>query len=555
MRDEQETIVAALSQPGAYPHRPARVVHLQTHISHVFVAPPYAYKLKRAIRLPFLDFSDRASRERFCREELLVNRRICPALYLGIDLVTRSAEGEISVAGSGETLDFLVRMRSLPAEGMLPAALEAGRITKEHLEDFARRLADFHAEAPTSPEVIAANAPECIAERWGDLLKSTAPMVGDTMPSVDQEILADFGTTFIGRHETLLRARQSSGHVRECHGDLHGGNLCLVEPGLTELEDAPPVEAGLHAFDCLEFSQQLRSVDVASEVAFLAMDLEWRGHPQLARAFVASYLERSRDRDLPLLLPYYSAYRALVRGMVDGLFSRNPDNSAEARAGAAERARLRFRLAVQCAWRAAGPLLIACRGLSGSGKTTIGLAVADRIGALLLSSDEIRKRSAGLDPRRPAPADALDALYSDAARRSTYEALAAAIETALDAGRLVIADATFTQRAERERIAKIAKRRECPFVILDCEAPPEIVRERLERRAQRASAGAEPALSDAGWDVYLAQAATAEALVADEPRIRVESAGDLSSIVERVLRDLWSWRRRHPVHRSAVSIR
>jgi uncharacterized protein len=545
LEEEQEEIVAVLSRPSSYAHRPVHVRHLQTHISHVFVAPPYAYKLKRAIRLPFLDFSDRDRREWFCHEEVRVNRTLCPAIYLGVVPVTRSSGGVIAVGGDGEPLDHLVWMRSLPARGMLPVALAEGRIAPEHLEALAGRLAAFHAAAPTSPDVVVLGAPEAVAERWHDVLLSIASMVGELLPAVDHEILADFGSSFVRRQEALFRTRQASGYVRECHGDLHGGNLCLVETALPALPDAPPVDAGLHAFDCLEFSKELRAGDVASEVAFLVMDLEWRGRPDLARVFLSAYLARSEDRDLPLLLPYYSAYRALVRGMVDGLFSRNPDNDPKERDDAAERARRRFRLAARCAWRAAGPALIACRGLSGSGKTTIGLAVADRAGFELVSSDEIRKRRAGLDPRLPAPAEEVAALYSEAARRSTYEALDAAVDAALAAGRVVIADATFSRREERARIAEIARRRDRPFVILDCEAPPEVVRERLERRARQRRAEREPALSDAGWEVHVAQAAAAEPLTLEEPRIRVDNAGEPSQVVERALRDLWSWRRQH----------
>jgi predicted kinase len=228
--------------------------------------------------------------------------------------------------------------------------------------------------------------------------------------------------------------------------------------------------------------------------------------------------------------------------LVDGLTSRDPEVGARDRAGAAERAQRRFRLAAHNAWRAAGPAVIACRGLSGSGKTTVALALAERTGFAIASSDEIRKRCAGLDPRLPTPPERVAALYSEPSRRATYEALGEAVAAALAQGRPVIADATFTRRDERARIAAVAERYGCPFVILDCEAPADVVRERLEKRARSGIAEAEPALSDAGWDVYLSQAASAQPLDPDEPRLRVDTAGEVERVVERAIRDLWSWR-------------
>jgi predicted kinase len=279
------------------------------------------------------------------------------------------------------------------------------------------------------------------------------------------------------------------------------------------------------------------------------MDLEWRGRSDLADRFVAAYVRHSQDRDLLGLLPYYAAYRALVRGMVDGLTTRDPGIEPHHREAARERARRRFRLAARCAWRADGPAVIACRGLSGSGKTTVALALADRTGFAMSSSDEIRKRRAGLDPRLPTPPERVAALYSEPSRRATYEELGEAVESALARGRAVIADATFTRRDERARIAAVAERRGCPFVVLDCEAPPEVVRERLEQRARRDVAGAEPALSDAGWDVYLKQAASDEPLGPDEPRLQVDTSGEAERVVERTIRDLWSWRCSQPLRR------
>lgn len=542
-----EEIVRALRNPAFYPHRPNEVRHIQTHISHLFIALPYAYKLKKPVRFDFLDFSSPERRRYFCEEELRLNRRLCPAIYLDVVPLTRAPHGSLALAGRGPAVDHLVRMRALPEHGMLPVALGEGCVSRDRLEHLGRQLAAFHAACDSGPEIAAQGTPEVVAMHWQKVQQCVATMADDLLPRLDCEILADFGPSFVQRHDTLLRTRSLAGRIREGHGDLHAGNLCLIERELPSLPDAPAVEAGLYAFDCIEFSRELRACDVASEVAFLAMDLEWRGRADLATAFVASYVAAAGDRDLTLLLPYYIAYRAMVRGMVDGLNQRDASRDLAERTAAAERAQRRFRLAVHCAWRAAGPAILACRGLSGSGKTTLALALAARTGFRHLSSDEIRKRRAGLDPHLPAPPEMLTQLYSESARRNTYATLAAAVEGAIASGEPVIADATFTRREERVRIAEVAARYGCPWIVLDCEAPPDQIRTRLHERTTHGRATGEPALSDANWSVYLQQAASAEALSADEPALRVDTGDEPERVAERTLRALWSWRRTQPV--------
>ncbi|MEW6273479.1 MAG: AAA family ATPase [Thermodesulfobacteriota bacterium] len=545
---DQTEVVRALSQPSFYPHRPDAVRHHQTHVSHVFIAGEYAYKLKKSVRYSFADFSTLDLRRRFCDEEVRLNRRLCAPVYLGVRRVTREPDGSLALDGTGAEVEPLVWMRALPERGMLPVALAEGRVAPATLERFARTLAEFHASpdsaAPAGLEVADAAA---TSARWRQVMDDAAPMAGTLLDVADHEVLADFGPTFAHRHESLLAARGPAGRVRDGHGDLHAGNLCLVDTALPALDEAPEVPAGLHAFDCLEFSPELRTNDVASEVAFLAMDLEARGHPALAQAFVAAYVAATGDADVSVLLPFYACHRACIRGMVLGLKARASDVDPRERDEAAARARVHFALATRLAWGAAGPAIVCCTGLSGSGKTTLAVALARTTGFRHVSSDEVRKRRAGLDPHARAAADVGAALYRDEMRRATYRALAGEAEETLGHGRAVILDATFHRREEREPVRTLARRLRCPLVFLECVADEATIRERLRRRSERPAeaAAGQPALSDAGWEVYVAQRGRAEPLHDDEPALRVDTGGDVAAVRTRALRALWAWRRQH----------
>jgi len=543
----QDEIVRALTQPSFYPHLPHDVRHHQTHISHVFVAGPFAYKLKKAVEFSFADFSTAARRRALCADEVRLNRRSCAPLYLGVVEVTRQADGSLALGGDGIPLEALVWMRALPERGMLPVALAEGRVTGAALAGFAATLARFHA----SPATVLAGedlaAPDTLRERWRHVLDDAAPMIGALLSAADHEILQDFGALFIQRHQSLLRARGPAGRVRDGHGDLHAGNLCLLDEPLPAIAGAPRVEPGLYAFDCLEFSAELRANDVASEIAFLAMDLVVRGHPELADSFVEAYVAATGDEELRVLLPFYGCHRASVRGMVLGLAAAGEDVAADACSEAIELGSRHFVHATQLAWGTAGPALVLCSGLSGSGKTTLAVALARATGFLLLSSDVLRKQRAGIEPQARTPDERVPALYSDGARHAIYEALAGEAERALATGTGVILDATFHRLAERQPLHELAARLRVPLVIVACAASEATIRERLRRRSERPreAAAGQPALSDAGWDVYLAQRTRAELPALDEPAIHVDTGADFAAVLTHAVRALWAWRRTH----------
>jgi aminoglycoside phosphotransferase family enzyme/predicted kinase len=527
-----DALLRALADPEFYPHAPATVAHVQTHISHVFLADPYAYKLKKAVRFPFLDFSTAERRREACVEEVRLNRRLCPGVYLDVVPITGSA-AEPRLGGTGPALDHVVAMRRLPADGMLPHLLATGRVRGESIDELARVLAVFHAAAPTGPDVAAFAEPDVLRRRWEEEATAVRPLIGRLLRVEDHKVIADFGPRFIRSHETLLRARQQAQRIREGHGDLHAGNVCIVETPLPAAAGLPSLPAGVYPFDCIEFSRALRCADVAAEVAFLAMDLEGHDRPELARRFVDAYVAASGDTLVPILLPFYAAYRALVRAKVDALKSDEADVDAAERAAAGASSRRHFALAARFAWQASGPSMIAVCGLSGTGKSTLAAELAAATGFALISTDAIRKqRGAASRPGEPYATG----LYAPEARAAVYDALCEDADRLLAAGRGVVADATFLRAEHRARVAAVAHGRRRSLVFVECIADDATTRARLAARER------EGALSDARWETHLAQRTELEPFTADESRIVVDTTAGVAAARAAALRAVWRWR-------------
>lgn len=534
---DQAAVVQALAEPDTYAHRPREVEHLQTHISHVFLAGPYVYKLKKAVKLPFVDQSSVTLRHALCLEEVRLNRRLADPVYLGVLPVTGGGEAPIRLGGPGEAIDHVVWMRRLPAEAMLARRVAEGRVDVELLASLGRTLATFHAGAPRGPDVSAHVAPEALRATWEATLALAGRFAGTVLSAAACAVLTDFGRHFLETHDTLLRARQQAEHAREGHGDLHTAHVYFVDAPVPALPPHEPLAPGVYIVDCLEFSRPLRCIDVAAELAFTVFDLERLGRPDLGETLVAAYVQASGDLLLPAVLPYYVVHRACVRGGVDAIAAAEPEVEAAGREAARARAEAAYALALRRVWATTAPIAVACCGRSGTGKTALASALAVATGFEVVGSDRLRKERAGLDPERPAPDPA--ALYAPEARAANYVALAADVERRLAAGRGVIVDATFLRRRDRDRLARAARVRGARHVFLECRADPVVVRARLAVRP--------PGTSDAGLATYEAQAREAEPFEADEPHVVIDSGGSRAAVLDSALEALWRWVRRHPL--------
>lgn len=527
--ESQDEVVRALADPALYPHRPPRVEHVQTHISHVFLAGSYVYKLKKAVRFSFLDFGTRELRRHFCEEELRLNRRLSRAVYLDVVPIVRRGDGGLGLGGDGDVLDHVLRMRRLPGDRMLPVILAESAVEPSMMDRLAQLIAEFHADAARGPEVAAHASPDAVRARWSDTLATLSDTAGAVVSPAQLALLTDFGPRFVADHADLLRVRQAEHRVREGHGDLHAEHVCFVD-ARPPSEDPAALPPGIYVFDCIEFSPALRCTDVAAEIAFLTMDLEHRGRRDLAERFARAYAAVANDASLARLLPFYASGRATVRATVETLTSQEAEVAAERRTAAAEHARQYLELAVRCAWRAYGPVVIGCGGRSGTGKSTLAAALAGLVDAVVVRSDVIRKRD---DAPTGRGADA--ERYTPAARAAVYATLASEAEAVLASGRSVIADATFLRRTHRDQLRDMAARRGVPYVFVETRADPAQVRERLA--ARRTSD-----VSDARWETYLAQKHEHEAFGDDEPAIVVHTDAGSALTADTALTRLWAWR-------------
>jgi len=358
---DTRALIAALGRPAAYPHAAETVRCRETHLSWVFLAGAYAYKVKKPVDLGFVDFTTPARRAAACAEEVRLNRRRCPDIYLGVvEIVAR--DDTFHIGGPGEVVETAVKMRRLPAAGMLPALLDRSAADTNLMRRIAIQLVQFHATAATGPGIDEWGQSTAIGANWAENFAQTTRVDETVLPAAVVTTVQAFVTRFIGTNGALFERRVAQGRVRDGHGDLHARNICVEG-------------RRIHLFDCLEFSPRYRCADIAAEVAFLAMDLTAHGRADLAHEFVGAYVRASGDRELLTLLDFYVCYRAWTRGKVQALRLAESGLSPVEHATLAAEARRYFHLA----WATAGglqqPLLVVTLGLPASGKTRLARAL------------------------------------------------------------------------------------------------------------------------------------------------------------------------------------
>lgn len=495
----QEELVEQLSRPEAYPHRPPSVELVQTHISLVFLAGERVFKVKKPIDLGFLDYSSLERRRTFCEEEIRLNRRLAPEVYLGIVPITREAEGSLRVGGSGPTVEVAVEMRRLPAHRMLDHLLVAGEIDNEQMDALARLLARFHAEAATGPGVDEFGSPTAVAFNARENFEQTRPFVAPpgsvgtsgirTVSPTLHTFLSEATERFLAQEIATLERRMHEGRIRDGHGDLHAGNVCIVNGRIL-------------IYDCIEFSPRFRCGDVACDLAFLAMDLDFRGFRAFSRYLVRRYAEHAGDPEIERLIDFYKCYRAVVRAKVASLAA----VGAALPRGAAESRRLEaFRYFHLAAAYQLPPVLILTCGLPASGKSTAARFLAAPFEALVVRSDTVRKLLAGMPPSTHAAAEFGEGIYTPSRTEQTYRALLAHSEGALRSGRSVVVDASFVRAAQRAPFAELARSLAVPFVVAETVAPEETIRARMAARARDPHDA-----SDADFGIYLRMRETYE---------------------------------------------
>ena len=483
-------LVACLATPEAHPDDPddgSHVAWVQTHISHVFLTRQRVYKLRKAVDLPFLHFATRAERDRDCLREVALNRRLAPDVYLGVAPVVENESGyrvgRVAESLTPGAVEHCVVMRRLPVGRDALSLLESGALGAPHLASVARVLARFHAAHRLGPP------PPWDRESW--LARVAHPVrenvdvmqgLADGLDAAAVGLLGERAEAGLEGLANRLDGRRRRGRIVDGHGDLHLQHIWF--------EGGPETPLFI---DCIEFNDELRCIDSASEVAFLAMDLGYRRRADLAAAFLDAYAAEADDHDLFAVVDWYAAYRAAVRAKVAALAASDPDIEAGQRSGAAQSAERHLSFALSLlATPAPGPLVVLC-GTVGSGKSSAARALAQVSGGVVISSDRTRKHMAGVSPGARAAAPPGEGLYTDERTDAVYAGLLERAESVLAAGRTAILDATFSSARQRERARAWAAGRGIRAWLVEVHCPADVARGRLECRAAE---GRDP--SDAG---------------------------------------------------------
>lgn len=477
MPSEFPAYVQALLEPSAYPERPAAVELQQTQMSFVFLTGAHAYKTKKPVNLGYLDYTTLEKREHFCRQELELNRRLSPHAYLDVLPITR-ARGRIQLGGGGEVVEWAVKMKQLPRDRTMDVLLPENRVTPAMLDKVACLMADFHSRADTGPDINPYGSLQGIRTNTDENFSQTAKYVGTLIGEESYASLRDYTNAFLYNNAALFNSRVAGGRIRDCHGDLHCAHVCFGDE--------------IYIFDCIEFNDRFRYCDTASEIAFLAMDMDRYGRADLASSFVKSYLKAAEDLGMAALLDFYKCYRAYVRGKVACF--KHDDPLLKEKEALKKEAGLYFNLA--CRYARRQPVLIIVTGLIGTGKSTAACRIGRALDCPVLSSDPIRKELAGVPATERHYEGYSGGIYSPEFTQKTYNELFRRAGLMLKKGQSVILDASFKKRADRQAALKLAEESGASFLVVECTAGEDDIHRRLERRRHSAT------VSDGRWEIF-----------------------------------------------------
>jgi aminoglycoside phosphotransferase family enzyme/predicted kinase len=510
-----QEIIDFFLEPGNYEHDVEAVEHRQTHVSHLFFAGDFVYKVKKPVDMGFLDFSTLQKRRDAAMAELELNRRISPDIYLDLAAVHRDEQGRLSFAAPTLIEEVAVVMRRLPEEQRLSSLIEGRRVQPETMHDLGRLVADFHARAETSPEIAKFGSLEVVKHNWDENFEQTQTFVDRTLTASTWETCKTEIERFMRVYSDLFDERVRDGWIRDCHGDLQTDDI-FIDP---ETGDA-------RVLDCIEFNERFRYSDTIADTAFLSMDLRHRGRGDLTAAFLEAYYESSNDEPIPSLLRFYESYRAYVRGKVRSFVIDQAGPSPEEKAAAAEEARRFLTQSLEDALRLR-PRLVLVAGLMGSGKTRQSDELARRAGIRVLHSDVVRKQLAGIDPQDEQKVPFGTGIYSQEWTDRTYRALLFEAKRELARGNSIILDASWSKARHRAEAQELAAAREALFGIVECTAPSQVLEARLSRPTRRVTDGRIELLED--------QRAFYEAPDADEVDVlvQIDTSGDFQVALTR----------------------
>lgn len=512
------TLIQALQNPEIFPHPIEKFQLFETHISWVLLTGEYAYKIKKPLDFGFLDFSTLDKRHKYCQEEVRLNQRMAPELYLDV-IAIRGREDSPQLDGDADVIEYAVRMREFPQDQLLSTFAEEGKLTEHHIDNMADRIAEFHQSTPVCGEDVHFGTAEMARRPVTENFRIIRPLLSSDDDIANLDKIIEWEKTRFQEIEQLLAKRKTLGFIRECHGDMHLGNAAVVDGKVT-------------LFDCIEFNDPFRCIDVMSDLGFLFMDLEKRGLRNFAFRLLNRYLERTGDYEALGILRYYTSYRALVRAKIAMLrYEQCPEGDKE-RQDLLNTYREYIHLAHEYLIEEK-PVLLITQGVSGTGKSTISQAVLERVGAVRIRSDVERKRLFGFKLEDNTGSRAGQDIYSPDASKKTFSDIQVKAQQSLKAGFTTIVDATFLKQSYRDLFKSIAHKMSYGFAIMSCQASKAKIAQLIQQR----NAEGDDA-SEADVSIVEHQLEHLEPISSDEAEYTVVIELEESLNVQRIVKEL-----------------
>ena len=517
---KQEAVIQAMLDPETYPQPPKKITHLQTHISHIFLTGGLVYKIKKPVDFDFLDFSTLAKRRYFCHQEVKLNRRLTQNIYLGVVKIT-SEKGRLVVNGKGPIMEYAVLMKEMPQERMMNRLLAEGKVREKDIRELVGKLVPFYQQARTGKGINPFGRIEIMIKNTEENFAQTQSYLGRLIPDRTYSPMVKGTRDFLEKARELFKKRIREGYIRDCHGDLHSANICL---------DKKPL-----IYDCIEFNHRFRYTDVACDLAFLAMDLDFHGRPELSRLLEREYVHRSGDDNLPRLFNFYKGYRAYVRAKVHSFTSENPEISNKEKKVESRLAKRYYQLAYEYIQKDRTPQIVVVFGLMGTGKTSLAKALAAQTDWPMISSDEIRKNLQGISPmtRKWEPFE--KGLYSEEISRKTYRKMRDEARKWLNQGQSVILDGSYKRQSERLALMDLAKKTGARIRFIECLASLKTIRQRLDQREKETRS-----ISDGRWEIFHRQRKDFDPVMdpVKSKWVGVRTTKSVEQITQNILRDI-----------------
>jgi uncharacterized protein len=550
------SLLHALSRPQAFPFvcSEQEISLIQTHASAVLLTSGLVYKVKKPKNFGFFDYSTPALRRFFCQQEVRLNAPLAPTIYLGIAPILYTTHGQIRMGTTcscenipepgalqeGErVIDYAVVMIRLPDTATLESMVLAGTATPSLLAEIARHIAKFHAATSTSEYISSFGSCDCMQKNWQENFVQMQPYRGRTIDARSDELITRYVRQFIEGRTALFASRVNEQRIRDGHGDMRLQHIYILNSILDQASESDLRHPRIVLLDRIEFNERFRYSDVASEVAFLVMELDAAGRTDLSRAFVDAYIAETGDEALREVLPFYCCYRAYVRGKVSSFQLDEPEIPATQRQAASQAATSLFALATHYASGSAKPTALLVGGLMGTGKSTLALALQHETGWKSFSSDVVRKQLAHVDSLQPQASRFNQGIYTAQWTEHTYAALCDRAKNELAHGHSVLIDASFLRRMDRQAMVRLARRYDARILFVECLCPQEVVLQRLAQRWEKRNAGRASSLSDGRPELYEEQRSRWEVFDGEQEsplgHIAVSTTDPLAGSLEQVL--------------------